>query len=142
MLAQAHILQNRQVNKAGRPDTIAIRIRRTIADQEESQLSLGSFNSAVGFAGFRTKTTQLRFGIHDRTGGNIAQGGFEDLERLPHFQYANHITVVNIAMIAQGHAKRKSIVDAVTVDLAQIVIDPGGAEHWTGNARVNGKFFG
>src|ERR1051326_4000190 len=53
-MAKAQVLENRQVDETRRTHPIAIRIRRAVADEIETELALRSFNAAVGFACFRT----------------------------------------------------------------------------------------
>ena len=42
-------------------------------------------------------------------------------------------------MIAERHAEFEAVVDAVVVDLAEVVVDTRAAQHGAGNARVDGQ---
>ena len=69
-----------------------------------------------------------------------------DVRRMPaqigFFVHEFHVAVIGIALFSQRHTELKPVVNAVLVHLADIVVDPGGAEHRAGNARVDGQFSG
>ena len=74
--------------------------------------------------------------------GMPSQRLLENLERLAHFEDAHHVAVVDVAVFAERNAEIEAAVDAVLVDLADVVVDAGGAEHGAGDAGVDGEFAG
>ena len=64
----------------------------------------------------------------------------QDLERLAHLQDADHVAVIDIAVIAQRNAEIEAVVDAVPVHLANVVVDAAGARHGAADAGVDGQF--
>ena len=48
---------------------------------------------------------------------------FRIFTRLAHLEQADHVAVVDVAVIAQRNAEGEAVVDAVLVDLAEVVVD-------------------
>ena len=140
-MAEAHVFQNREVDETRRAHAIAIRIRRAVADEIKSEFAFRAFDATINLAGLWAETAQLRFRIHDRPGGNVAQRLFQNFDALAHFQHAHHVAVVNVAVFADRHLEIEPAVNAVFVHLAQVVIHAGGAQHRAGYGRVDRQFF-
>src|SRR5206468_3476052 len=111
-MTHTHVLEDRQVDQARRPDAVAIRIWPTVADQIKAKLAFRRFDAAVRFAGLGPEPARLRLRIDDRAGRNVAEGLFQNLEGLAHFQGPKHIPIVSVAVLPERHAERKAIVDA------------------------------
>src|SRR5437899_363843 len=139
-LAEAHIFQDGQIDKARWTDAVAIRVRCSIANEVEAQLAFRRFDSPVRFTDFWAEPAQLRFRIHDRAGRQSRDGLLQDFQRFAHFEDADHVAVINVAVVTQRDTEFEPVVNAVFVHFAEIVINPGGAKHRAGNASVNCKF--
>ena len=138
-MPHAHVFQDRQVDKARRPDAVAIRIRPAVADEIKAELAFGRFDAAVSFAGLGPKPANLRLWVDDRAGRNVAQGLFQNLQGLAHFQEPNHVPIESVSLLAQWHTERKAVVNAVLVNLANVVIHSAGPQHRPADARVDGE---
>ena len=123
-----------------RPDAVAIRIGRAIANYIKAQFTLRSFHPSIGFADLRLEIAHFVFRIDDRSFRNILERAFENFERFAHFKHTNHVAIENIAMLPKRHAKIEALVNAVFIHLANIVIDAAGAQHRSRDAGVNRKF--
>src|ERR1041385_4673633 len=119
-MSEAHVFEHSQVDQARRANAVTIRIRAAIADQIEAEFALGSFDAAVRFAGLRSESTKLRLRIHDWTFGDFRERLVENLQRLAHFEDANHVAVEHITVLADGHAEIETVVDTVFVHLANV----------------------
>src|SRR5439155_23010423 len=114
-------------------DTITIRVGGAVTDEIKAQLALGRFDAPVGLAGFGAEAAQLGLGVKDWSLGDVLQGLLQDLERLAHLQDANHVTVVDVTMLSEGHAEVEAVVDSIPIYLADVVTDAGGPEHRAGH---------
>src|SRR4051812_4761278 len=86
VVPDAHVFEEGEIDEAGRADAVAVGIRRTVADQIKTKLAFRTLDAAVGFAGLRAETAELRLGIDDRAFGNLRQRLLQDADRLAHFQ--------------------------------------------------------
>src|SRR5438093_7798745 len=136
-LPQAHVFENREVDEAGRAHAVTVWIRSTVADEVESEFAFGRLDAAIGFARLGPKAAQPGFRIEDRSLGNFFQRLLENLQALAHFEDANHVTVVDVTVLAQRHPEAESPVDAIAVHLSDVVIDPAGPEPRPGDAGVD-----
>jgi hypothetical protein len=66
----------------------------------------------------------------------------ENLDRLAHLEDANHVAVVGVAVRAERDAKLETRIKTVAVDLADVVVDAGCAEHRAGDPGANRKLGG
>ena len=99
-VAEAKILEDREINKARWPHSIPIRIRAAVTDEIESELAFGRFNAAVRFAHRRTKCAKLHLWIHDRPRLNLRECLLQDGQALVHFEHTQHQAIVSITMLA------------------------------------------
>ena len=63
----------------------------------------------------------------------------EDLDRFAHFEDADHVAVVDIAVIAERDAEVETRIHPVGVHFAEVVIHATGTEHRTGDASTDGE---
>src|SRR5438105_9936342 len=103
----AHVLEDGQIDQARRTDVIAIRTRRAVADEIKAQFAFWGFDPPISLAGLWLEGAQLRFGIHDGSGGDVFEGLVQNLQRLAHFQHSNHIPIIAIAVVAERDTKIK-----------------------------------
>src|SRR5262249_7916332 len=110
-----------------------------VADQMKTQFALRSFDAAVGLADLGPETAQLGLGIDDWSDGNIVKRAVENFHRFVHFEQADHVAIEGVAVIAERNAKIESVINAVFIDLANVVIDAARAEHGAGDRGVDGE---
>ena len=72
-VAEAHVLEDGEVDEGGRADAVAVGIRAAVADEIETEFALRALDAAVGLAGFRAEAAELRLRVHDRAGGKVAE---------------------------------------------------------------------
>src|SRR5688572_6993483 len=99
-MAEAHVFEHGQVDEAWRAHAVTIRIRAAVADQIEAEFALRSFDATVGFARLGLEAAELGFGINDWAKWNIRERLLQYLQRLVHFEDANHVTIEHIAVLA------------------------------------------
>src|SRR5687768_9566551 len=138
-VADTHILKDGEVDKTRRAHSITISVRGAVTDNIKAQFAFRAFNSSVRFAWFWLEITDLVLGINDRSFRNIAQRLLKNLHRLAHFQNPDHVAIEDITVITEWNAKIETIVNAIFVHLAEIVIHAAGAQHWAGDPSVNGQ---
>src|SRR5208282_1981279 len=136
-MAEAHVFEDRQVDKTGRADAITPGRRPAVADEVKAQFTFGRFNAAVGFAGFGPEIAKFDFGIQDRSGGNVMQGLAENAEGFAHFENPHHVTIKNVPPLSERHAEFEAIVNPVLVHFADVVIDSAGAQPRAGHAGID-----
>src|SRR6187549_1242296 len=84
-LAEAHVLEQREVDEGRRAHAVAVRVERAVADEKEAEFSLGALEAPIGFAGLGPEAAELGLGVHDRAGGQVAESLEKDTDRLAHF---------------------------------------------------------
>src|ERR1044071_5687470 len=72
-VTQAQIFENRQINETRRAHPITIRIRPTVAEEIKTKFAFRGLDTGVRFARLGAESANLRLGIHDRAGRNVAQ---------------------------------------------------------------------
>src|SRR5689334_20679810 len=79
IVAEAHILQDREVDQAWWANPVAIGIGRAVTDDIKSKLALRCFNPAVNFPCFGLEAPKFGFGIDDWAGWYLLQGLLKNL---------------------------------------------------------------
>src|SRR5947207_842822 len=128
-MAETKGFQHGEINKTRRTHPITVRIRSAITDQIKSELAFWSFDPSIGFADRRPKRAHFDFRIHDRSGGNLGERLFENLDALVHLESSHHQSIISIAMIAERNAEFESRIDSVAVDFPNVVIHAARAQH-------------
>jgi hypothetical protein len=54
-VAEAHVLEDGEVDEGGRADAVAVGVRAAVAEEIETDLALRALDAAVGFAGLRAE---------------------------------------------------------------------------------------
>jgi hypothetical protein len=71
----------------------------------EAEFALGALDAGVGLADGWLEIADLDFRIHVVALGQLIERLAEDLERLAHFQEADHDAVITIAFFAERDAE-------------------------------------
>src|SRR5271170_33063 len=103
--AETHVFQHSEMNEARRTHPVSIGVGCPIADEVEAKLPFGRLDASVGLTGLRSQTAQFCLRIHNRAARDTVDRLLENLQRLAHLQHSQHVAVVNIAVLAEGHAK-------------------------------------
>src|SRR5688572_2644794 len=61
-VAEAHLLEEGEIDQRGWADAVAPGVGRAVANEVETEFTLGAFEAAIGFAGFRAEAAELRLG--------------------------------------------------------------------------------
>ena len=160
-MAAGHLVEAAQVGETGCANLAAVRPLGAVGDDEDTHLTLGGFNSAIGLTrgnGVTLRVEQevvdesLHVLLHcgagrrgdlvvldlDGTSGHLVQALVDDAERLAELLHAAEVTVVAVTVDADGDVELDLVVGVIGLGLADIPRDTGSTEHDTREGVVEG----
>src|SRR5208283_3583178 len=138
-VAEAQVLEEREVDERGRAHPVSVGVRAAVADQVEADLALRALDSAVDLPLLRAEAAEPGLRVHDRSVRDVPQRLLEYLDGLPHLEDPDHVAVVRVAVGPERHAEIEARVEAVAVHLAHVVVDARRAQHRAGDAGADGE---
>ena len=160
-MAAGHLVEAAQVGETGCANLAAVRPLGAVGDDENTHLTLGGLDGAVGL----TRRNGVTLGVEqevvdeslhvllhcgagrrsdlvvldlDGASGHLVQALVDDAERLAELLHAAEVTVVAITVDADGDVEINPVVGVVGLRLADVPGDTGSAEHDTGERVVDG----
>jgi hypothetical protein len=160
-VAARHLVEAAQVGEAGCADLAAVRPLGAVGDNEDTHLTLGGLNSAVGL----TRRDCVALGVEqevvdeslhvllhcgarrrgdlvvldlDGTSGHFVQALVDDAEGLAELLHAAEVTVVAVTVDTNRDVELDLIVGIVRLGLADVPGDTGTTEHDTREGVVEG----
>lgn len=150
-----------QVGETGRPDLTPVWPLATVRDEEDTHLSLGCLNGAVGLTGWHCVTLaeeqevvnkSLHVLLHsgargrcdlvvlnlDGAGGHVVEALVDDAEGLAELLHTAKVAVVAVTVDTNGDVEVDPVVGVVWLRLTDIPRDTGSTEHDAGEGVVDG----
>jgi hypothetical protein len=160
-VAARHLVEAAQVGEAGCADLAAVRPLGAVGDDEDTHLTLGGLDGAVGLTrgngvtlGIEQEVVDksLHVLLHCGTGrrgdlvvldldgasGHLVQALVDDAERLAELLHAAEVAVVAVTVDANGNVKLDLVVGVVRLGLADVPRNTGTTEHDTREGVVEG----
>lgn len=155
------VVEATQVGKAGGANVASIGALAAVADDVDAHLALGGLDGGVGLAGGHSvalcvEEEVVDEGLHvllhggawrggdlvvldaDGAGGHLVEALVDDAEGLAELLHAAEVSVVAVAVGADGDVKLDLVVGVVGLALADVPRDAGAAQHDTGEGQVQG----
>jgi hypothetical protein len=160
-VAAGHLVEAAQVGETGCANLAAVRPLGAVGDDENTHLTLGGLDGAVGL----TRRNGVTLGVEqevvdeslhvllhcgagrrsdlvvldlDGASGHLVQALVDDAERLAELLHAAEVTVVAVTVDADGDVELDLVVGVIGLGLADIPRDTGSTEHDTREGVVEG----
>ena len=160
-MAAGHLVEAAQVGETGCANLAAVRPLGAVGDDENTHLTLGGLDGAVGL----TRRNGVTLGVEqevvdeslhvllhcgagrrsdlvvldlDGASGHLVQALVDDAERLAELLHAAEVTVVAVTVDADGDVELDLVVGVIGLGLADIPRDTGSTEHDTREGVVEG----
>ena len=160
-MAAGHLVEAAQVGETGCAILAAVRPLGAVGDDENTHLTLGGLDGAVGL----TRRNGVTLGVEqevvdeslhvllhcgagrrsdlvvldlDGASGHLVQALVDDAERLAELLHAAEVTVVAVTVDADGDVELDLVVGVIGLGLADIPRDTGSTEHDTREGVVEG----
>ena len=156
-----HLVEAAQVGKAGCADLAAVRPLGAVGDDEDTHLTLGGFNSAIGLTRgngvtLRVEQEVVNESLHvllhcgagrrgdlvvldlDGTSRHLVQALVDNAKGLAELLHAAEVTVVAVTVDTNRDVELDLVVGIIRLGLADVPGDTGTTEHDTREGVVEG----